>query len=423
MVFFSPSPPLYPSNLFVVGIVLKRDNIPYVYESSVKEYIVDVDRQSVQNGVMLSPLKERLYDFYGVICWRPLTVPNRQNGEFEEIMEAIVKENQNKYYDDAQKEGLIITLNLQHFQNLERFFCSELVASCYQRLGLLSPHRASNTYICPDFSSTGYEITPKTKYRQLSPQDAMAKLHREATLGSELELIPHWATEKENSPKITEMLEEDLHIFNGLGIIEKELHSISDSTLFILLEAIHGLDKEDFGHKADNFIEHLLKPITSQNLVITARVGQVPFYPTVPFQRCSRSLKEGQVSSLPWVIECETKPELKRLKVWISIEEEDLFSKGEYLGALCVDPHTLPIIERGTRKRSCGDQHEQQKEQEENQLDQENEKIQDKKEEEGSGHEEEKSVLSAEFIFENIPSLRYPTQQGYWEMKCWIERN
>jgi hypothetical protein len=414
----------------IVGIVLKRNNIPYVYESSVKEYIVDVDRNSVQNGIMLSPLKERLYDFYGVICWRPLTVPDRQIGEFEEIMEAIVKENLNKYYDDAQKEGLIITLNLQHYENLDRFFCSELVASCYKRLGLLSSHRASNTYICPDFSSTGYQITPKTKYRQVSPQDAMIKLLREATLGSEIELIPHWATERINpttqlceySPKINEMLEEDLHIFNGLGITEKQLHSISDSTLYILLEAIHGIEKEDFGHQTDNFIEHLLKPLTSQGLIITARVGQVPFHPTIPFPRCSRSLKEGQISSLPWVLKCETKPEIKRLKVWISIQEEDLFSQGEYLGAICINPQTLPIIERGTRNR-----HDHQ------QMNQDSNQETDEESREASLLSSEKGIpselssyhgfLSAKYILGNVPSQRYPTQQGYWEMRCWIEQN
>ena len=408
--------------LLVVGIVIKRNNIPYVYESSVNEYIVDIETNSVQNGIMLSPLKERLYDFYGVICWRPLTVPDRQIGEFEEIMETIMKENINKYYDDAQKEGLIILLNLHSYENLTRFFCSELVASCYKRLGLLSSDRASNTYICPDFASTGYEITSKTKYRQLSPQDAMIKLLREATLGSEIELIPHWATERINPitqvmeyyPKMTEMLEEDLHIFNGLGITEKELQTLSDSTLYILIEVIHGIDKNDFGHKTDNFIEHLLKPLTSQGLIITARVGQVPFYPTIPYPRCSQSLKEGQVSSLPWVLKSESKPELERLKVWISIQEEDLFSKGEYLGAICINPQLLPIIKRGTKNQN--DEPSDEKNQESRQpssLSSEN-RI-------GPELSSYDGMLTAEFILENIPSRRYPTQQGYWEMKCWIE--
>mmetsp|Transcript_12278 Transcript_12278/g.12675 ORF Transcript_12278/g.12675 Transcript_12278/m.12675 type:complete len:478 (+) Transcript_12278:23-1456(+) len=357
-----------------VGIVLKRNGIPYVYESSVGEFIVDVDQNCVKNGVMLSPLKERLYDHYGTICWRHLVVPDRVEGEFETIMEDIIKKNAQKYYGGEIKEYLKGGLNIPGLENDEKFFCSELVAYCYQQLGLLSPDRASNTYLVPDFTSVGYEVTSKTCLRRISPEEAKVKLLRNAHLETEIELLPHWVEEKPkikininptsnlkiNSniiemetdyyPKITEMLEEDLHIYNGLGIEKSELMRLTDCKIYMLIEDIVGMKLNDFGLPTDNFIENLLNPINTNQLLIKAMVGEVPIIPRIPIERGEVNLEVGVISNLPFILNCECEPKYSRLKIWISIQEKDLFSKPDYLGAICIDPHTLPII--GRRKRN-----------------------------------------------------------------------
>lgn len=382
------------------------------------EHFQDVDRKSVQNGVMLSPLKERLYDHYGTICWRHLVVPNKVEGEFETIMEDIIKKNWNTYYDGSKLEQIKFILHLEKFENNEKFFCSELVAYCYQTLGLISPDRAPNTYLVPDFSSTGYEVTPKTCIRRISPEDAKIKLLRNATLETEIELLPHWIEEKpkvtinidtnmnrnintniigiemDYYPKITEMLEEDLHIYNGLGITKSELMRLTDCKVYILIEEIVGTKLNDFGVSTDNFVENLLNPLNTNQLIIKATVGEVPVIPRLPIERSETNLEVGVVSNLPFILNCETEPKYSRLKVWISIREKDLFSEADYLGAICLDPHTLPII--GRRNIIEGDC-----ETNRNHL-----------------NESQDTKLVKE---EDINSQIYLTQQGHWKIKCWIE--
>lgn len=395
-----------------MGIVVKRNGVPYVYESSAYEHFPDIDRKSTQNGVMLSPLKERLYDHYGIVCWRPLIVPDRVEGEFEAIMEDIIKQNWNKYYDGSKLEQVKFILNLTKFENDEKFFCSELVAYCYQKLGLVSPDRASNTYLVPDFSSVGYEVTSKTFIRRVSPEDAKVKLLRDATLGGEIELLPHWVEERTNPttnetelfPKITEILEEDLHILNGLGIVKSELMRLTNCKVLMLVEEIVGMKLDDFGEKADNWIENLLSSIDIHQLVIKATVGEVPTVPRLPFERSEAGLEVGVVSCLPFILNCESEPKYSRLKIWISIREKDIFSEPDYLGSICLDPHVFPIVDRRKNEIICSTGSET----------------------ETTETTKPRTKITTQIdpnskLEDQIESRIYLTQQGHWKMKCWVE--
>ena len=340
---------------------------------------------------MLSPLKERVSNHYGVICWRSVTVPNRVDGEFETIMEDIIKKNYNKYYGGEFKEYLIGGLNINGLEDDQKFFCSELVAYCYQKFGLISSERASNTYLVPDFSSVGYELNPITSLRHISVEESKIKLLNDAKLEGEIELLPHWAEEKYNSetnqieyyPKISEILEEDLQINNGYGIIKSELMRLTDCNLYIFIEDIVGTELNDFGNPTHGLIEKILNPIDASQLIFRATVGEAPIIPRLPLERGRTELQVGIISSLPFILNCESEPKYSNLKIWITIKEKENFKKADYLGAVCLDPHILPILDQRDNQSTENTQEE---------------------------------------ILDKIQSKIYLTQQGHLKMKCWIEK-
>ena len=141
-----------------IGIVVRSESPDMVLllESTTLSKAKDVELGSVVRGVQLVNLSERLRSYDGELYWRPIA-PEFQNGLVETLME-FRREFAGVPYEE-HKLDLVKTLvtQVQGVEDLSSFFCSELVAEAYQRLGFLPETdqggRPSDKYTPIDFSS------------------------------------------------------------------------------------------------------------------------------------------------------------------------------------------------------------------------------------------------------------------------------
>lgn len=145
-----------------VGMVVKIAELDAVllWESTTSGHPDDhmtPEGQEPKRGVQLPPLSKRVRDYDGKVSVRQLDRALNQ----EEInkLSAFRHEVKDRDYDydalqllrSAMDEGLF----WRNREDLQSFFCSELVAETYQRIGLLpdeSSAKASNEYTPSDFA-------------------------------------------------------------------------------------------------------------------------------------------------------------------------------------------------------------------------------------------------------------------------------
>lgn len=315
-----------------VGVVVVRKNVPYVFESSFSEFVVDADRGVCVNGPMISQLSKRLNEFYGIICWRALEVPNRNDELMDGIMEKLVQDFSAKYYDHSLSEyyKAFQAKSTKTGSNTSHLFCSELVAECYQHLGLLSSERASNSFSVADFTESGYDVTSITQFRNLSPEDAKVQLLEGGRLLGSVILNPSWPADKLANFDISTMTEEDLHIFSGVGISTGELLRRTDATLHIILDSNGSkLHASDDGLVIDTMLESLLKP---KGLRVSAVVGEVPFDIKIGIPHFQVTCLENEQVSIPVILGEEN------LLVWLWVYDDDIFSSSDCGGMIGISP-------------------------------------------------------------------------------------
>jgi len=144
-----------------VGILLKFDQYDslLLFESTTLSNLKDVKTNSFIKGVQTVPFSQRLTSYDGEIAIRKLVLLNEDICDRNKINEVLMKfryEVNGRPYEQNRFE-LIKSLYDGPFglnaENLSSIFCSELVAECYQRIGLLDEDIPSNEYVPSQFSS------------------------------------------------------------------------------------------------------------------------------------------------------------------------------------------------------------------------------------------------------------------------------
>jgi hypothetical protein len=128
---------------------------PLVFESTKMSASLDIKTGSILRGVQLVRLSDRLSSFDGTFAVRELRPPlsDRQ----AEALLAFAEEVHGRPFNDSKRVVVGALRRKNHPSDGSSFYCSELVAEAYQRMGLLPrPPRGptSNNYIPADFSST-----------------------------------------------------------------------------------------------------------------------------------------------------------------------------------------------------------------------------------------------------------------------------
>ena len=141
-----------------VGLVIKISDLDMIllWESCARPHGVDVQTGTVKAGVQLSPLSKRIDECPGEVAVRRLKTP--LTGTDKEKLAILRQQWKNRSYetDGAQlaKSALDLTDMGKNDEDLNSFFCSELVAESYKRIGLIKSDEypePSNEYTPADF--------------------------------------------------------------------------------------------------------------------------------------------------------------------------------------------------------------------------------------------------------------------------------
>jgi hypothetical protein len=165
LILYSGRHPLHRQQQDITGCVWSQVGLllggspPLVFESTKLSECTDVRTGTILRGVQVVRLVDRLNSFKGELAVRSLrpSLP----GELEAALLAFVEEVHGQPFNDSKWVAVRALRRRNRPGNGSSFFCSELVAEAYQRLGLLlSPPLgpSSNNYIPSDFCST-YEKT------------------------------------------------------------------------------------------------------------------------------------------------------------------------------------------------------------------------------------------------------------------------
>ena len=125
-----------------------------VFESTKVSVCNDVEAGKVLYGVQLVRFVDRIERFQGSVAVRKLLPP--LSPQQVAVLLAFYKEVKGRPYNDCK----YYVVRAKHRQNRvpdpSKFYCSELIAEAYQRLGILAKPPegpTSNNYIPPDFAS------------------------------------------------------------------------------------------------------------------------------------------------------------------------------------------------------------------------------------------------------------------------------
>jgi hypothetical protein len=160
-----------------VGLILGVCGETCIFESTRISTCTDVEMGVILQGVQWVRLSERIGTFEGAIAARRLEPP--LPGAMIEELAAFAREVHGRPFNDSRWIALRSIRRRNPPPSGSCFFCSELVAEAYQRIGLLPTPpggRSSNNYIPADFS---------TMY-----SDRMLPLRRDFRLGDEVVLKP-----------------------------------------------------------------------------------------------------------------------------------------------------------------------------------------------------------------------------------------
>ena len=131
------------------------DNRPLLFESTIDSEIPDVQDGYIKTGTQLVDLRQKIRTYYGVPVWRRL--------DFERTPELLVKlrgfidEVRGRPYEVSKLEFVKAFFGTNTKTDTQSFFCSELVAEAYIRLGILKGTLHSDNYL-PSFFSNELEV-------------------------------------------------------------------------------------------------------------------------------------------------------------------------------------------------------------------------------------------------------------------------
>ena len=138
-----------------VGMIMRLPEYDYLalYESTGVGAFADLVSGKIQKGVQLVPLSDRIRNYEGNVAIRQLKGILLDAKDRKALVD-LRRELRGRPYERSALD----LLNAAHDyegekmkEDLSSLFCSELVAECYQRLGLLSEEKASDEYTPSDF--------------------------------------------------------------------------------------------------------------------------------------------------------------------------------------------------------------------------------------------------------------------------------
>jgi hypothetical protein len=141
---------------------------PLLWEATLDTDLPDVMTQRIKAGVKLYLLEHWITYYAGETAIRPLQV------ERTEMMRAALldfyQEARGRPYEQKRLQIVRAGRRRNRTKDLSSFFCSELVAEAYQRMGLLPPKPPSNNYTPRDFSSERKTPLPLLLGATLGPE-------------------------------------------------------------------------------------------------------------------------------------------------------------------------------------------------------------------------------------------------------------
>lgn len=155
-----------PSRFSHVGIIFRpRGGIPYLLEAVYHEgKDVDVRTNAPKSGVRLIDFKTHLQHFSGksvairlVRTKETLCVASSLNRHMTEILDNIQMNTRDLPYETGVIDFLLSRFPIveKKSENMDKFFCSKLVAYCYIEAGLLDITAIPSSFLPDDFSETG----------------------------------------------------------------------------------------------------------------------------------------------------------------------------------------------------------------------------------------------------------------------------
>jgi hypothetical protein len=143
-----------------------------LWEATLDTELADVATHQVAPGVNLYDLEQWIGHYGGETAIRPLQVTRT-----EEMRAALIRfyeQARGRPYERNRLELLRAVydgpLGTNRRADSDCFFCSELVAEAYQRMGLLPPHPPANEYTPRDFSSERPTPLPLQLGASLGPE-------------------------------------------------------------------------------------------------------------------------------------------------------------------------------------------------------------------------------------------------------------
>ena len=137
-----------------VAMVYRDGDRVLLWEAATLRNIPDYDSGKVVRGVRLACLSDYLNQYDGDIAVRHLDV--ERTDEMLQAFAVFREQVRGRPYEKDLLEKVLAACDFlwcENVEDLSSFFCSELVAETYQRMGLLSEDKPSNEYTPHDFTS------------------------------------------------------------------------------------------------------------------------------------------------------------------------------------------------------------------------------------------------------------------------------
>jgi hypothetical protein len=139
-----------------------------LWEATLDTDLPDVMTHQVKAGVKLYLLELWITYYAGETAIRPLQVERTES--MRAALLAFYEEAHGRPYEQKRLQLLRAGCRRNRTKDLSSFFCSELVAEAYQRMGLLPPKPPSNDYTPRDFSSERNTPLPLLLGATLGPE-------------------------------------------------------------------------------------------------------------------------------------------------------------------------------------------------------------------------------------------------------------
>jgi hypothetical protein len=137
-----------------VGMAVRTDmDILLVYQSTTLTKVKDYNDNIGKKGVQINLLSESIEEYEGDIGVRHLV--GERSGYMLDKLATFRSEMKDRPYEKSQRELIKSVYDGpggRNIEDLDSLFCSELVAECYQQMGVLTEDKPSNEYVPADFS-------------------------------------------------------------------------------------------------------------------------------------------------------------------------------------------------------------------------------------------------------------------------------